>query len=97
MPKSHHNYNIMIQLLIDKELTSKERDDLNTHLKDCAICQQQLEDVKAFTAAVRRAKPRIETPPDLRERVLTYMTAYRLKHTESEQMESGEAVHLPCD
>lgn len=92
MPKNHRSYNIMIQLLIDDELTSEEQEDLNTHLKDCAICEQYLEEVKMLSERVRRAKPRIQLPPGLRERVLSYMAAFGSKQTESAQMESGETV-----
>jgi anti-sigma factor RsiW len=64
--KNHTDYNVMIQLFIDDELKGQEREDLISHLKDCASCQEELEEAKAFSARVRGARLQVEAPPALR-------------------------------
>jgi anti-sigma factor RsiW len=71
--KDHDDYSIRIQLFIDDELKGQEREDLISHLKDCASCQEELEEAKAFSARVRGARPQVEVPPALREKILSYM------------------------
>jgi anti-sigma factor RsiW len=72
--KNHDDYNVLIQLFIDDELKGQEREDLISHLKDCASCQEELEEAKAFSARVRGARPQVETPPALREKILSLMS-----------------------
>jgi hypothetical protein len=64
--KNHTDYNVVIQLFIDDELKGQEREDLVSHLKDCASCQEELEEAKAFSARVRGARLQVEAPPALR-------------------------------
>jgi hypothetical protein len=72
--KNHDDYGIMIQLFIDDELKGQEREDLIFHLKDCASCQEDLEEAKAFSVRVRGARPQVEAPPALREKILSHMS-----------------------
>ncbi|MCU1252756.1 MAG: hypothetical protein JWQ49_5785 [Edaphobacter sp.] len=68
------DYSIMIQLFIDDELKGQEREDLISHLNDCARCQEELEEAKAFSARVRGARPQVEAPQALREKILSHMS-----------------------
>jgi len=72
--KNHDDYNVMIQLFIDDELKGQEREDLISHLKHCASCQEELEEAKAFSARVRGARLQVEAPPALREKILSRMS-----------------------
>jgi len=72
--KNHDAYSIMIQLFIDDELKGQEREYLICHLKDCASCQEELEEAKVFSTRVRGARPKIEAPPALCEKVLSRMS-----------------------
>ena len=74
MIKNHDDYGVMIQLLIDDELTGQEREDLISHINDCARCQEELEEVQAFSARVRSARPQVEAPAALRETILSNMS-----------------------
>jgi len=38
----------VLLLFIDDELKGQEREDLICHLKDCASCQEELEEAKVF-------------------------------------------------
>ncbi|WP_035351898.1 anti-sigma factor family protein [Edaphobacter aggregans] len=71
MIKNHDDYGVMIQLLIDDELTGHEREDLISHINDCASCQEELEEAQAFSARVRSARPQVEAPAALREKILS--------------------------
>jgi anti-sigma factor RsiW len=71
MTKNHDDYGVMIQLLIDDELTGQEREDLISHINDCASCQEELEEAQAFSARVRSARPQVEAPAALREKILS--------------------------
>jgi anti-sigma factor RsiW len=72
--KNHDDYNVLIQLFIDDELKGQEGEDLISHLKDCASCQEELEEAKAFSARVRGARPQVEAPPALRAKILSRMS-----------------------
>lgn len=74
MIKNHDDYGVMIQLLIDDELTGQEREDLISHINGCASCQGELEEAKAFSAKVRSARPQVEAPAALREKILSNIT-----------------------
>lgn len=74
MIRNHDDYSIMIQLFIDDELKGQEMEDLIFHLKDCFSCRGELEEEKAFSARVRDARPQVEAPPALRERILSGMS-----------------------
>jgi anti-sigma factor RsiW len=71
--RNHDDYNLMIQLFIDDELTGEEREGFVYHLKNCPSCQEELDKAKAFSVKVREARPRIEAPAALRERILSQM------------------------
>jgi hypothetical protein len=73
--KNHDDDSIMIQLFIDDELKGQEREDLICHLKDFASCQEELEEAKVFSGSVRGARPKIEAPLALREKILSRMSA----------------------
>lgn len=64
----------VLLLFIDDELKGQEREDLICHLKDCASCQEELKEAKVFSARVRGARPKIEAPPALREKILSRMS-----------------------
>jgi anti-sigma factor RsiW len=68
--KTHDEYITLIQLFVDNELADGEREDLLDHLKGCVVCQQALEDTKAVSDRVRRARPHIVASAALRQRVL---------------------------
>jgi anti-sigma factor RsiW len=70
---NHDDYRVMIQLMIDDELTGQEREDLIFHLNECARCREEFEEAKAFSARVRRARPQVKAPAALRERILSQM------------------------
>ena len=74
MIKIHDDYGVMIQLLIDDELTGQEREDLISHINDCAGCQKVLEEAQAFSERVRSARPQVEAPAALREKILGNIT-----------------------
>jgi anti-sigma factor RsiW len=71
---NHDDYSVMIQLMIDDELTGQEREDLVSHLNDCASCQEELQEAKALSAIVRGARPQVEAPAALREKILSHMS-----------------------
>jgi anti-sigma factor RsiW len=71
---NHDDYNVMIRLFIDDELKGQEREVLISHLKDCASCQEELEEAKAFSARVTGARLQVEAPPALREKTLSRMS-----------------------
>src|SRR5258708_6415440 len=71
---NHDDYSVMIQLMIDDELTGQEREDLISHLKDCTSCQEELEEAKTFSARVRGARPQVEAPAAPREKILSHMS-----------------------
>jgi anti-sigma factor RsiW len=72
--RNHDDYGVMIQLFIDNELTGDGREGILSHLKDCASCQEELEEAKAFSVMVRGARPRIEAPAALLEKILCQMS-----------------------
>ena len=72
--KNDDDYSIMIQLFIDDELKGQEREYLICHLKDCASCQEELEEAKVFSTRVRGARPKIEAPPALCKKILSQMS-----------------------
>jgi anti-sigma factor RsiW len=71
--KSHEDYDTMIQLFIDDELPEGEREEFLAHFKNCGDCQKILEEAKAFSETVRRARPQVQAPAALRARVLNQM------------------------
>jgi len=89
---NHDDYSIMIQLFIDDELKGQEREDLISHLNDCASCQEELEEAKVFSARVRGARPRIEAPPALREKILSHMSNPAKQATSYPPVQKGSAV-----
>ena len=58
--KNHEDFDTMIQLFIDDELSKGEREQFLAHFKDCGDCQKSLEEAKAFSEAVRRARPQVQ-------------------------------------
>jgi anti-sigma factor RsiW len=68
--KTHDENLTMIQLLVDNELSDREREDLLDHLQECVVCHQEFEDTKACSDRVRQARPRIVASDALRQRVL---------------------------
>ena len=88
--KNHDDYNVMIQLLVDNELTGEERSDLVSHVEQCTDCQRDLNEAKALSVRVRESRPRVVAPSALREKILRQMsnpevqsTKYPLAHKES--------------
>jgi anti-sigma factor RsiW len=70
MMENHDDYNVMIQLMIDDELTGQEREDLISHLNICASCQKKLKEEQAFSERVRSARPQMAAPAALRQKIL---------------------------
>jgi anti-sigma factor RsiW len=90
--KNHDDYSVMIQLLIDDELKGQEREDLICHLKDCASCQEEVEEAKAFSKRVRDARPQVEAPPALRAKILSRMSNPTSQATSSPLVQKRSAV-----
>ena len=52
----HNEYKKLIQLSFYGELSSKEQDDLNDHLKSCTECRQELDNQKNLLALLSENK-----------------------------------------
>jgi hypothetical protein len=89
---NHDDYGVMIQLMIDNELTGQEREDLISHLSDCAGCQEELEEARAFSARVRSARPQVEAPAALREKILSHMSGPTSQSTSDRLVQKRSAV-----
>ncbi len=90
--KNHDDYSVMIQIMIDDELTGQEREDLISHLNDCVSCQEELEDARAFSARVRSARPKVEAPAALREKILSNMSNPINRSTPDAPVQKSSAV-----
>jgi hypothetical protein len=90
--KDHDDYSIMIQLFIDDEQKGKEREALICHLKGCASCREELEEAKVFSARLRGARPKIEAPPALREKILSRMSNPTPQATSDTLVQKNSAV-----
>src|SRR3989338_1156917 len=53
-------YRKNIYKLVDDELKGASRDRLETHLKDCAICQKEVELIKRLNGLILTSAPPIE-------------------------------------
>ena len=71
MTNHHDDYGVMIQLLVDDELAGLERESLISHIIDCPNCQKELKEAQVFSARVRSARPQVEAPEGLREKILS--------------------------
>jgi hypothetical protein len=53
----HHQYKEWLQLLIYGELTDEQHDELDVHLRSCAECNRELEELKRFHSLLTHHKP----------------------------------------
>jgi anti-sigma factor RsiW len=58
-----------IQLLVDGELTPEEQQAVFDHLEDCRECQAALRREENIAGRVRAARPNIQAPDSLRQRI----------------------------
>src|SRR5215469_10466398 len=78
-------YSAMIQLYIDDELTRSEQQELLSHLETCASCRQEMEELKALSSRIRRARPLTSAPAALRERILKQAEQEKKKVPDDDQ------------
>jgi anti-sigma factor RsiW len=58
-----------LQLLIDRELIGEDEEQSLAHLETCPDCQRELEEMEAYSRRVRAARPQVQAPASLRQRV----------------------------
>jgi anti-sigma factor (TIGR02949 family) len=63
-------YSACIQLYLDKELGSEDREEFRIHLEECEACRTELAAEEELSRQLRRARPLYSAPDILRERVI---------------------------
>ena len=73
---------------LDGELDLVRTIEMETHLKGCPDCAQELENLKALRAALQRSSLAYAAPAGLRERIQSSLRASSLR--ESSRVQAGE-------
>jgi anti-sigma factor RsiW len=66
----HDDFSAEIQIFLDGELATQDEAELLSHLEGCASCRQQMEEAKAQSELLKRARPYQAAPAALREQIL---------------------------
>jgi anti-sigma factor (TIGR02949 family) len=63
------DFRILIPLFLDDELTGSELQNFQTHIEDCNVCREHLEEERALSQLLHRIRPLYHAPEHLRSRV----------------------------
>jgi mycothiol system anti-sigma-R factor len=68
--KGCDDYSETIQLYLDRELSGRDLEDFQAHLKECEACRGELEAQESLSVLLRRSRPLYSAPDALRARVM---------------------------
>jgi mycothiol system anti-sigma-R factor len=68
--KGCDDYTETIQLYLDRELSGRDLEDFQVHLKECEACRGELEAQEGLSVLLRRSRPLYSAPNALRARVM---------------------------
>jgi anti-sigma factor RsiW len=74
-----------ITALVDNELSYRERNDIEVHLKDCLSCRSTYEHDLVLKREIHLAAASVSAPADLRARILSHQSIVRERSNPSER------------
>jgi anti-sigma factor RsiW len=75
----------LIQPYLDGELTEGDPQRLLSHVKTCAGCRQEMEELKALSSRLRQVRPLVTAPESLKQRIAKLAAASEEFGTETEE------------